>query len=200
MKPSKEILEKYNIHDYFTTLDIPMELKTYQKGDLLVSPQFPSENMIILLYGTIHIYGIHEDGSYYSVTIHEKCKVVGDIEFVNGKHPSDFVEADSEILAIEIPMPYCRNVLSNDVKFLNLLLKSLVSKMEKNFYQEKYINLEDKVLRYLQSECENGILTDVGIVANKLHISRRQFQRILKKFCDQGTIEKLQKGRYQLKK
>lgn len=200
MKPTKKILEQYHIQDYFTTLNIPMDLKRYDKGQLLIHAQCPTKNLILILRGTIHIYTIQEDGSSYSTTIHEKCKVLGDVEFVNKEYPTDFVEAASEILAIEIPMSYCRTYLKDDPKFLNFLLQSIVSKMEKSSYQVKYVNLEDKVLRYFESECDQGILTNVGIVANKLHISRRQLQRILKKFCEEGRIVKLQKGKYQLKK
>lgn len=199
MKPTNNILEKYHISDYFTNMDIPMEMKRYEKGELLIRPMFPTENIILILQGTIHIYNIEEDGTMYSTTVREKCQVLGDVEFVNKQYASDYVEAASEILTIEIPMSYCRNHLSSDPKFLNFLLRSIVNKMEKTSYSVKYSSLEDKVVRYLESECEGGLLRDIGIVSNKLHISRRQLQRILKKFCEEGKLEKMGKGLYQYK-
>lgn len=198
MKPTKKFLETYHIQDYFSSLDFPMDVRRYKKGELLIQPSFPTENLIIILQGTIHIYSIQEDGSSSLLTIHEKCKVLGDIEFVNKQSSPAFVEAASEIVTLEIPMDYCQTYLKNDPKFLYFLLESIAEKMEKSSHQGTYINLEDKVLKYFQLECADGILRNVGSVANKLHISRRQFQRILKKLTEEERIEKLGKGIYRL--
>ena len=57
---------------------------------------------------------------------------------------------------------------------------------------------EDRVIRYMQDFCRDGILDGVGNAMYMLRSSRRQLQRALACLVEKGRIERIGKGRYRL--
>ena len=56
--------------------------------------------------------------------------------------------------------------------------------------------LEEKVLLYLNEIWPSHQITSVNAAMVSLHCSRRQLQRVLKKLCDEGVLEKNGRGSY----
>lgn len=58
--------------------------------------------------------------------------------------------------------------------------------------------VEQRVLQYLEKGDAPAELVGMESATLQLRCSRRQLQRVLKKLCLQGKIEKVGKGRYRL--
>ena len=58
--------------------------------------------------------------------------------------------------------------------------------------------LEERLLHYMDHICENRTLSQIGNAAAYLHCSRRQLQRLLKKFAESGVLVKEERGHYRL--
>ena len=58
--------------------------------------------------------------------------------------------------------------------------------------------LKEKVLLYLEKEAPDQTIHSVNEAVIFLHCSRRQIQRVLKKLCEEGKLQKLGRGCYRL--
>ena len=57
----------------------PFRLVRFEKGELLVSPDRPMDQLLIVVSGKVHIYGLREDGSSFSVFLEDHRAILGDL-------------------------------------------------------------------------------------------------------------------------
>ena len=155
---------------------------------------------MFLIEGEVQIYGIREDGSVTPVNRHEAPVLLGDAEFVMGGASSLFTEARTTVICAALPMEPYRAELDRDVKFLHLLLRSYAGKFHTMATLEASAKtIEERVLLYMRHVCPNGEIGGIEAALLQLRCSRRQLQRVLKKLCEENTVEKVGKGKYRLK-
>jgi len=155
---------------------------------------------LFLIEGEVQIYGIREDGSVTPVNRHEAPALLGDAEFVMGGASSLFTEARTTVICAALPMEPYRAELDRDVKFLHLLLRSYAGKFHTMATLEASAKtIEERVLLYMRHVCPNGEIGGIETALLQLRCSRRQLQRVLKKLCEENTVEKVGKGKYRLK-
>ena len=87
-----------------------------------------------------------------------------------------------------------------DLRFLHLLLKSYGDKLALfTSIDVPASTTEERVLLYMKNISPAHELNGLEAAIHQIHCSRRQLQRVLKKLCSTGQIEKTGRGRYRLK-
>lgn len=193
-------LEKGHIRENFDTVDLPFSVCRFEKGEYLTRQGSALAEFLFLIEGEVQIYGIREDGSVTPVNRHEAPVLLGDAEFVMGGASSLFTEARTTVICAALPMEPYREQLDRDVKFLHLLLRSYAGKFHTMATLEASAKtIEERVLLYMRHVCANGEISGIETALLQLRCSRRQLQRVLKKLCEENTVEKVGKGKYRLK-
>lgn len=193
-------LQKGHIRENFDTENLPFSVCRFEKGEYLTRQGGRLAELLFLIEGEVQIYGIREDGSVTPVNRHEAPALLGDAEFVMGGASSLFTEARTTVICAALPMEPYRAELDRDVKFLHLLLRSYAGKFHTMATLEASAKtIEERVLLYMRHVCPNGEIGGIVTALLQLRCSRRQLQRVLKKLCEENTVEKVGKGKYRLK-
>lgn len=120
------------------------------------------------------------------------------MEFANHAVTQYEISIDNNCEAIVLPLHTCRSKLENNPVFLRWLCHSLSTKLnDSGRGNVENISLENAVLYYLKNN--RNTLCHPGIVAEQLHCSRRQLQRILSAMVKNSILIKQAKGLYRLK-
>lgn len=190
-------IKENHIYNYFDTKDLIFEAYSYDKGELITSPNKILNTVMFFISGSVKIYGIREDGSLSSINHLDSPFMIGDLEFSNHGLSPFFTESNTETICLSLSVEKYYDELCHDILFLHLLLKSYSSKL----IQASTMNtiaptIEERLLLYFQTNHE---IRGIEKATHQLHCSRRQLQRVLKKLCDNNKIEKIGKGSYRLK-
>ena len=192
------ILEKEKIH--FCNRPRSVRLLQFEKGELLTQPLTPLRQFLIVERGSVQIYGMDESSRKYSIALSKKGTLLGDVEFCKDKLSPFFTEAVGTVLCLAIPFQQNRSQLENDTIFLQFVIEQLANKLTMMAKMELTVQtLEEKVLLYLQDAWPDHEITSVNEALSSLHCSRRQLQRVLKKLCEKGKLEKCGRGHYRKK-
>ena len=179
-------LQKGHIRENFDTENLPFSVCQFEKGEYLTRQGGRLAELLFLIEGEVQIYGIREDGSVTPVNRHEAPALLGD--------------AGTTVICAALPMEPYRAELDRDVKFLHLLLRSYAGKFHTMATLEASAKtIEERVLLYMRHVCPNGEIGGIETALLQLRCSRRQLQRVLKKLCEENTVEKVGKGKYRLK-
>lgn len=192
-------LEKYHIGSKFASSGLRFHLLRFGKGECLTAPYQQLEDILFLVKGSVNIYYLRSDGGISPVASAAPGAVFGDVEFATG-HPTAFYsETTSEVLCVGLPLARYGGCLRTDTVFLNEMLRSVGEKLDRiSFLETTGQTLEEKVLIFLEAFCPDGCMHSVNDAVMHLHCSRRQLQRVLKRLCDTGRLEKRQRGTYRL--
>ena len=197
---SKNLLEYYlqafQIRDHFTDQDLPFLLLQYEKGNLLTMTDTFPEYFLFVVSGSIRIYGISDEGNYFSVNQVDPGFLLGKIEFARNEPSQFYSEAAGKVYCVALPFhKYC-SVLHEDNRFLNYLLKGLSDSDVTNPIFTKSSTLEQTLIDYAEHLVPDGRLYGVDRLCAILRCQRRQLQRVLKKLCDEGILRKEGRGKY----
>lgn len=188
----RRYIDKYSIQNYFSnTYDF--FLCEYDKNEIIVHPTKKTKCIEFILKGRVAIYSISEEGAQKYVADSHRFTFLGDMEFVLEKEPMFFAECKTKVLSLCLPIKENRKALDQDLKFLHFVLQSLADKVSLFSSQEIFLDtVEEKILHY----AKDHEIKDISLLANNLHCSRRQLQRILAKLCDENVLRKKGKGSY----
>ena len=191
--------EQFHIGSKFTAPDLQFRLLRFEKGECLTAPYQKLDDILFLVKGSVKIYHLRSDGGFSPVGSVTPGAVFGDVEFATGHPTAYYSEAMSEALCIGLSLSRYDNRLRMDTAFLNEMLRSVGEKLAMvSSLETSSQRLEEKVLFYLEFFCPDGCSHSVNDVVMQLHCSRRQLQRVLKRLCDTGQIEKQCRGTYRL--
>ncbi len=194
-----QCLQELNLKEWFDLDRLHPRLCRYEKGELLTGPNITQRYLLFLVSGVVKIYGIGLDGRQIPVNLVKRGSLIGDVEFCSGKNSQLFSEVEKEVLCVGFPVYEDRQVLENDIQFLHYLLKEISSKVYLTSTSDTMaVSVEERLLVYLEEECENQTLTGIEHACMRLQCSRRQLQRVLSELCRQGEIEKIGRGTYRL--
>ena len=183
---SKVILEQYYQEQQKNFQQRPPALQAveFQKGELLNSPMFPLDCFYIIVKGSVSIYDLTE----------------GDIEFSGADKQPFFTEAAESVICLAMPFRENQSTLENDPVFLRFVLGQLAQKLSLSAVMDAAAQtLEEKVLFFLRTVQPDHAITSVNHALQPLHCSRRQLQRVLKKLCEEGLLQKTGRGCYRLR-
>lgn len=184
---------------YFGTRPPVMRLLRFEKGEYLSHPLKPLHQFLLVVQGSARIYGIQEDSRMFGVSYVRTNALLGDIEFCQIKHNPFFTEAVEPVLCLALPFAENRAVLENDPVFLRFVMGQLARKLALSSRTSTTAQpLEERLLFCLQQPQFGGKIEHLDSILSHLHCSRRQLQRVLKKLCDAGQLEKTGRGCYRL--
>lgn len=195
----KQLLTQYNFNAIFGTTNLPFYLVHFEKGDDINHLLNPSQYLIFLLQSASTIYHIRPDG--LKITLYsgnDRLCCLGDMEFANPEAVQYAISIDKDCLAIVLSLDTCRSNLENNPQFLRWLSYSLSCKLnESGRGNVENISLENAILYHMK--INHNTLQHPGIVAEQLHCSRRQLQRLLSRMVKEGRLLKETKGVYHVK-
>ena len=198
----KTMLERYfsKQQAHFRQKPPVLQLVEFQKGELLNTPLVSLCCFYILAEGSVSIYDLTEDGAARYVAKAGSGTLLGDVEFSGAGRQPFYTEAAEPVLCLAMPFRENRSVLENDPAFLRFVLKQLAQKLSLSAAMDATAQtLEEKVLFFLRKVQPNHEITSVNHALQPLHCSRRQLQRVLKKLCEEGVLQKTGRGCYRLK-
>ena len=195
----EQLLTEHAICSCFDTQGLSFSACVFQKGELICSPLNPAEDILFLISGSAQMYDLREDGTKLPVDIIADEAVIGDMEFITGCPTGFFVEAAEDCIILALPRERFHNELDRDLKFLHFLLKEMTAKFIHGMHVEiAPATQESKVLQFFSQSAETGEINAVESLLFQLRCGRRQLQRVLKKLCEEGKLERLGRGHYRV--
>lgn len=195
----EKALADWDISSHFDSPGLRFQLAKYRKGEFLVAPFKPMNELLFLVRGKVNIYGLREDGSTFSVFFADQAILLGDVEFIRKEPLPFYTEALEDVLCVALSMERHREALEKDVRFLNILLHSVADKFHLFFQMGSPSQpVEEKLVAFLQNIRPDHTLRGMNMGVSHLHCSRSQLQRVVRKLCDAGVLEKVGKGEYRL--
>lgn len=192
-------VEESGVRGYFDTPHLVFQAYSFEKGEYITSPDVPMDKLLFCIRGTIQIYGIRDDGGISPIGLARSPAILGDVEFGNGGKSPFFSQAKTNALCLALSLREYSEQLHRDLRFLHCLLRFYGEKLERFSTQSVTgTTVEQRVLQYLENGDAPAELMGMESATLQLRCSRRQLQRVLKKLCLQGKIEKVGKGRYRL--
>ena len=192
-------VEESGVGEYFDTPHLVFQAYRYEKGEYITSPDVSMDKLLFFLRGSIQIYGIRDDGSISPIGLAQSPAILGDVEFGNGGKSPFYAQAKTDALCLALSTKEYHQQLHRDLRFLHRLLRSYGEKLESFSAQTTVaVTVEQRVLQYLEESSPPAEIDGIEAATLQLRCSRRQQQRVLKKICLQGKIEKMGKGRYRL--
>lgn len=168
--------------------------KQLEKGELLFKQEEHPAFFYIMLKGKISVYQIRSTGKKVVINVTNRQCLLGDVELTYNKPTLNFIELleDSEFLAI--PMTYCREVLLNDVTFLQYISRHLARtlyRIETNFSITTSFTLEKRIFSYILSTEQAGYFElDFQTLPELFGTTYRHFIRVISQLRDKQIIEK----------
>ena len=193
------MIDKHGIREFFTDSDLPFELYQFEKGEYMNNLLEPDQYISFIVSGTIRILNIRDDGSLYEIASGSGFSCIGDMEFGSGDISPYLVETVRKTYCVSLPLKKCRSRLENDPVFLRYILRSVTKKLNAaTAMSAGPKTLEEKILFYMEHECEDQTLKGVEKASYALSCSKRQLLRILKQLCEEGKVNKTGQGTYAL--
>ena len=187
-----------HVTDFCSQPPSAFHLRFYEEGEFLCSPMQPADCLLLLLDGTIYLYGLNQSGRYLPISARSDVMLLGDFEYATGTETQFYAEARSRIRCLALPIEPNRASLDKDIIFLHSLIRSLTDKF--SFQSEIEIpssTIEERLMRYMQIS-GNHRIEGIEATALVLRCSKRQLLRALKKQCEAGKIERIGHGVYGL--
>lgn len=195
----EKLVEDYHIRTFFDTPHLVFCALSWNKGEVICSPLNAPEYLLFLVQGSIRMYDLHPDGTTSPVAVVSGFALVGDVEYVTNAKPRYYLEAAEDCVCVALPFAPYREALEQDVTFLHCMLEVMADKFTESTEQSFSAgDLEERLLTYLREEAPEHKMEGVEPALCQLRCSRRQLQRVLSKLCQEGTLLRLGKGRYQL--
>ncbi|WP_028974963.1 Crp/Fnr family transcriptional regulator [Spirochaeta cellobiosiphila] len=193
----EDIMEQHNVLKHLYDKQYPLNYCHFSKGEYIVNPVENLENLLFIHSGSIKLFGIREDSSEYAVCHSDQFTLLGELELITGAQTILWVEALSDVACVSLSFQY-KEALMEDVVFL----RYLVQVQSRKFYELSqsiftHQKLEDRLIHYILSECEDLILDNLQAAQFQLHCSRRQLQRVLKALVLDQKLRKVGRGQYQ---
>lgn len=202
----KQWLKQYELDDLFHEQTCEqMTIHQLQAGELLVQSGDMLHTLYILVAGKLKISMTLPNGRSLLLRFCHPVSMIGDVELVNREYVNCTVEAVSEAAVIAIPHRVLDEYEMSHDKFLRYLLDQVCHKLN-SISLSASINLLTSVesrfasyllsisqhqpyLRFKRGELETTKLTEI---AELLGTSYRHLNRVMKKFIEQGLIERQQ--------
>lgn len=198
----KELLEQYlskhQIPKMFSDPHLPFRLFQYEPGEVINILHSPEEYLIFIVDGKYRVSQTLPTENFPREIVYEGLHVMGDLHFSTNCGNIFFHDVITPLHTVELYLPPLLEKLSNDPRFLRCMIHRLGQKIIVMAPHMLDYTLEDILLHHMRYECKDHQITNVGNTAHRLHHSRAQLQRVLKKLTEQGILVRKEKGVYAL--
>lgn len=185
-----------------STLGPYLALCGFENGEAICQQGEKSRYLYILVKGKIKIYNTSAEGRTLVVSFKTPLELIGDVDFFQDIEIINTVEAVSPVVMIRIPYRELKEYGSEHAPLLLFLLDIITRKfslksqfMSFNLIYPVEVRLASYLLSVSFDETDSGFrgrlsargLTDA---ANLIGTSYRHLNRVLRKFADEGMIER----------
>lgn len=194
----EKYMEKYGIRELFSTEGLPFRLYRYEVGEQMNVLHPQEQYLKFIVEGRIGVDTVGRDGSLRRIAEDTAFVYFGEVEILGRSFNNHFHEVLETVYSIELPWGPLREVLWNDLKFLQFLVKhmSRTIYIATNSMEESSEDIRSRLLLYIKHECKDGTFSGMEATAKRLRCSRRQLQRVVSQLVEEGALQKTGWGTY----
>lgn len=179
-----------------------LTLCDFEQGESICTQGETLRHLYILVKGKIKIYNTSAEGRTLVVSFKTPLELIGDIEYVQDIEIINTVEAVSPVVMIRVPYRSLKEHGSDHAPLLRFLLDIITRKfslksqfMSFNLIYPVEVRLASYLLSVSFDENDTGFrgrLNTSGLTdaANLIGTSYRHLNRVLRKFAEEGLIER----------
>ncbi len=187
------------INDFFSFDITPYTTpKQYFAGDTINQEGSDVQILLFIEEGTATCTDTEENGVENLIAYLQGPCFIGDLELVGARKSSSGVTAITDCTCTVIHLSRCRDLVLNDVKFLQYLCKNFAQKTvrnSRNMLMGKSYPLKNRLATFLLDMQNKGLYTIPHTEASSyLGVSYRHFLFVMKEFQEDGWIEKTRSG------
>ena len=194
----EKYMKKWGIRDFFSTPDLPFKLYRYEVGEMMNVAHPQEKYLKFIVEGRLGVDTVDGEGNLHRIIEDKAFVYYGEVEILGYSFNNHFHEVLDTVYTIELPWEPLREVLWNDLKFLQFL----VTHMSKSIYNATNDiegfndDVQSRLLHYIRTECPDGTFSGMELTAKRLRCSRRQLQRIVSQLVEEGKLVKTGWGAY----
>lgn len=196
-------LQVHHIEAVFNDLLIAyLSLYRFDQGELICSQGEPAQVLYVLVKGKLKTYTTSAEGKTLILSFKTPLEVIGDIEYVHGTNIINTVEAVSAVWMIGVHHRWLKQYGRDHAPLLQFLLEIITDKFYRkstslsfNLMYPVEVRLASYLLSVSFDESDalfKGQLSTFSLVdaANLIGTSYRHLNRVIRKFCAEGLIER----------
>lgn len=193
-------MNKYGIRNFFSSENLPFKLYRYEVGDLMNVLHPQEQYLKFIVDGKLGVDVVDQEGNLERIVEETAFVYFGEVEILGRSFSNHYHEVLETVYSIELPWEPFREILWNDLKFLQFLVKHMSRSLfiATNSMEVSSEDVESKLLRYIRTECSNGTFSGMESTATRLRCSRRQLQRVVCRLTEEGILTKSGWGTYSL--
>ncbi|HIW31435.1 MAG TPA: cyclic nucleotide-binding domain-containing protein [Candidatus Paenibacillus intestinavium] len=201
------LAENNMIQLFHKTTFAQMSLRQFQPGELLVENGEQLQHLYIQVEGKLKISTALPNGRTLLLRFCQPISLIGDMELINGEQATVIAEAINTSTVIAIPFRALQGYEMKHAQFLRYLLDHVAHKLNsislsasvnvltsvENRFASYLISIAQNTehLKFKRGELETTKLTEISEL---LGTSYRHLNRVIKKFVEQGLIQKNNNG------
>lgn len=196
----EKYMKKYAIQDFFSTPELPFKLYRYDVGDMMNVLHPQEQYLKFIVDGRIGVDTIDDEGDLQRIIEEKAFTYFGEVEILGRSFNNHYHTVLETVYSIELPWEPLRQVLWNDLKFLQFLVRhmSRTIYIATNSMEGATDNVEKRLIHYLSTECPDRTFSGMEASAKRLRCSRRQLQRVVRQLTEAGRLKKTGWGQYTL--
>ena len=149
--------------------------------------------LLLLSEGRVNVLSISAEGQYGSISHSEPPRLLGDIEFFNGKPFLHTVVTEKDAVFVRFPMDYVNQYLSDSAEFYRYLCRNLMDKLYSTSFSYSRALTQPAKNRLagwiLAHAAPDGTVRIVGIqAAEDIGITPRHVSRLLGALEAEGLL------------
>lgn len=176
-------------------------IRTYYFSERVITEGIRCENLIIVTDGKAKVGTMTPNGKNLILCFYISSGILGDLELmIDSGLGSSTVTALNDLRCICIPVGENKQYLLNNLQFIRIVCKELAEKLQKDVDTTVIHTLysgQTRLCRYILEASHDRWFRDImSDVAYSIGISYRHLYRMIGKLCDDGILEKTDKGYY----
>ncbi|MBR3401992.1 MAG: Crp/Fnr family transcriptional regulator [Parasporobacterium sp.] len=191
-------LEQTGLNQCLKTIDPGIMICDYAPGELVISPLKPSQNILFLLEGDASVYILDDNGTMLVAARERPGGMIGDPELFLENYQSVYVEARTGFRVLALPYELCLREIRINERFTHFLIRQILLREGRKREIDYTGDTREKVLFYIRNICPNQCTPNITGIADTVHCSYRQVQRIVSDLCEEGILVRIGKGKYRL--
>ncbi|HZG88543.1 Crp/Fnr family transcriptional regulator [Paenibacillus sp.] len=174
----------------------------FAEGETICAQGEPAKHLYVLAKGKIKVYNTSAEGKTLVVSFKSPLELIGDIEYVQNIDIMNTVKAVSPSVMLRVSYQSLKEYAGDHAPLLRFLLEIVTRKfwlksraMNLNLIYPVEVRLASYLLSVSPDETDgasSGTLhgADVADAADMIGTSYRHVNRVLRKFTDEGLIER----------